>query len=352
MAVDAHPAYQSQALGKERVRQAEGSVELDFVQHHHAHIASCLGENQYPRTARKVVGIVLDELGFADTENDAYLSNPNHIASKGNDHKVGAEHKIWGGEVLVANYNEAINFGGLTPVPLLGGDKANTQPWRNTFAHLHKAIGYKTLLQDFSMLEPVQALKHKPIESLLYMQNYALSAPLSSSCGRLFDAVAYLIGAFSNEEISYEGQAALALSALVCNQSFSELAPYNFEIEDIGGRLQINPKPMWIELLNDLVRQVPKSMISQRFHSGLANAFACVASNICKSQNIHTVALSGGLFTNKRLSAELEHKLMAYGLTVLTQSLAPSNDGGIALGQALIAASRELDRRKGAELCV
>ncbi len=345
IAVDANPEYKSSQLGCERLQQFQGISTLEAVQHHHAHIASCMGENLYSRNNGNVIGIALDERGYANTKSDPYLSLNVDISTVDKSHRVGGEHQTWGAEILIADYNKATNFGGLKAIPLLGGDLANVQPWRNAFAHLHQAIGYKTLQNNFSSLLPIQRFQKKPIDTLLYMQNHAFNAPLTSSCGRLFDAVAYLIGAFEEEEISYEGQVAMMLESLVTNQSFSDVSPYTFEILDTGGRLQIDPAPMFVEMLNDLIMNVPKGMISQRFHSGLAASFAHVVSILSTVHNIDTAALSGGVFVNKRLIQELACKLEEQGLTVLTHSALPSNNGGLSYGQALIAASRELARR-------
>lgn len=352
VAVDAHPEYKSSKLGYERKQQFDGICEHEVVQHHHAHIASCMGENLYPRNSGKVIGIALDEQGYANINSDPYFLLQGDISQQDVFGKLANEHQTWGAEVLIADYNTAVNLGGLRPIPLLGGDPANVQPWRSAFAHLHQAMGYKKLVKDFSLLPSVERFQKKPVDMLLYMQNHLFNAPLSSSCGRLLDAASYLLNLFKDEEISYEGQAALLLESLVTTRSFSDLLPYNFAVVKTGGRFQIDPAPMWIEMLTDLMRQVPKSIISQRFHSGLATSFAEVASTLAIANKIDTVVLSGGVFSNKRLLVELERKLEEFGLNVLTHSALPSNDGGLSYGQALIAASRELDRRCGAELCI
>lgn len=263
------------------------------VQHHHAHLAACLGENLWPLDGGPVVGIVLDGLG------------------------LGLDGTLWGGEVLLGDYRKVARLAHLLPCALAGGDAASRQPWRNAVLRLDQAG-----LADWAdRLFPDQ-----PRRTLRAMAAKGVNAPLSSSVGRLFDAVAACLGLCPQEQ-SYEGEAALRLEALAGPPG----PGYAF-----GPGL--DPAPMFRALVQDLARGTAPATMAARFHDGLAAAYADLARAAVDGGAARAVALSGGSMQNLRLSRALDSALQ--GLPLLTHAKVPTNDGGLAFGQALIALGR------------
>ena len=187
IAVDMHPDYLSSNLGRERA--AADGCRIEEVQHHHAHIASCLAENAIPLGTRPVLSIALDGLG------------------------LGPDGTLWGGEFLLADYKTFERVGCFPPVTMPGGAQAVRQPWRNTFAHLDAAIGWERCKRNHAGLELVRTLDTKPLATLAAMMHKGINSPRSSSCGRLFDAVAAAVG-ICQDAVSYEGEAAIALESI------------------------------------------------------------------------------------------------------------------------------------------
>lgn len=284
VACDLHPGYRAS-------REAEGmGLQVIRVQHHHAHLAACLAENLWPMDGGSVAGIVLDGLGLGD------------------------DGSIWGGEVLLGDYKGFRRISHLKPAPLPGGDAASRQPWRNALARLDQAGLGAVADQLFAQL---------PRETLRAAMAQGVNAPLSSSAGRLFDAVAALLG-IAAEAQSYEGQAAMQLEALAGPPG----AGYAF-----GSGL--DPAPMFRTIVQDLSNGTSPALIAARFHDGLAQAFAAEARALVEGGQARAVALSGGCYQNARL---LTATLTALeGLPVLIHREVPANDGGLALGQAVIA---------------
>lgn len=284
VACDLHPGYRA-------TREAEGmGLPVIRVQHHHAHLAACLAENLWPLNGGPVAGIVLDGLGLGD------------------------DGTIWGGEVLLGNYKDFQRISHLKPAPLAGGDMASRQPWRNALMRLDQA----------GLAEVADALfPDLPRETLRAATAREVNAPMSSSAGRLFDAVAAILGIVADTQ-SYEGEAAMRLEALAGPSGDG----YAF-----GPGL--DPAPMIRTLVQDMAKGVPPATIAARFHDGLAQAFAAEARALVDSGQAHAVALSGGCFQNARL---LTATLTALnGLPVLVHREVPANDGGLALGQAMVA---------------
>lgn len=320
LAVDAHPDYLSAKAGREQA--ASSGCRIEEIQHHHAHIAGCLAENGISLETRPVLGIALDGLGF------------------------GPDGTLWGGEFLLADYKSFERAGCFQPAAMPGGSQAVRQPWRNTFAHLDAAIGWERCKHVHSGLELIRYLDTKPLASLAAMIRHGINAPLSSSCGRLFDAVAAAIG-LCRDAASYEGQAAIELENCVDSQALA--APEAYPVATImpagssPGLLMMNFRPLWEAILDDLERKTPPGMIAARFHKGLVQAIAAMARQIFDrhGQRLEqAVALSGGCFQNKILLEGVCQALHRLGLRVLTHSLVPPNDGGLALGQAAAAAAR------------
>ena len=323
IAIDRHPEYRSAKFGRASAR--DKGLPLVEVQHHHAHVAACLAENGRPLAAPPVLGIVLDGLGWGDDDT------------------------IWGGEFLLADYRDNRRLGTFKPVAMPGGDTASREPWRNLYAHLTAEIGWAELAMNFGELEIYDDLAARPRATLDAMIASDTNAPKASSCGRLFDAVAAALG-IRREHQGHEGDAACRLEALVCERTRREeddALAYPFSIPTLpgSGLPYIEPLAMWHALLGDLILDTPPPVIAARFHKGLAKIIAAMAVKLRgDDQRFDTVALSGGCFQNKVLFEETAARLRDAGFAVLSHSQVPMNDGGLALGQAAIAAARLIGR--------
>jgi hydrogenase maturation protein HypF len=303
VAADLHPEYLSSKYARET------GLTLIEVQHHHAHVAACLAENNRPLDAPPVLGVVLDGLGW------------------------GEDGTIWGGEFLLADYRLARRVATFKPVAMPGGTAAVREPWRNLYAHL-MAAG----------LQPEHP--HPLIEAMI--QN-GINSPLSSSCGRLFDAMAAALGVCCDQQ-QYEGEAAARLEAMAgVAPNEDDACAYlmqlsNTPISDNAGHscrvACIDPGPLWQAVLHDLTRGTERETIAARFHKGLAIAVADMTRSLAEHMPFDTVALSGGCFQNLILFEQTERRLREAGFTVLSHSTVPTNDGGLALGQAAVAAAR------------
>jgi hydrogenase maturation protein HypF len=320
IAVDLHPEYLSTKLGKElALVREEGyskTVPLLYIQHHHAHIAACMVENGVPLDSPPVLGVAFDGLGY------------------------GEDGTLWGGEFLLADYRQFKRLATFQPVAMIGGKQAIKEPWRNTYAQLISNFSWEDLKQHYSNLEIIKFLEQKPLQILDRVIEKQINSPQTSSVGRLFDAVAAAIGICS-EKCSYEGQAAIELEA-VCDPTFFKNPTtfgYSFTIELTDNLYNINSRTMWQALLNDLQQQVPQSIIAAKFHLGLANTVVETVKLLCQGNNINCVALSGGVFQNHILLEQVTTQLKALNIKVITHSLVPTNDGGLSLGQAAIAAA-------------
>ncbi len=316
LAVDAHPEYLSNKAGDEIANEC--ALDLQLIQHHHAHIASCLADNNYPLGGGSVLGIVLDGLGYGDDQT------------------------LWGGEFLLADYHQSSRLAHFRPIALLGGTIAMKQPWRNTYAHIQACLGWDWVKKQYAELNLVQMLSQKSLVTFDAMLGKNMNCPLASSAGRLFDAVAAAVGICS-EQIQYEGQAAIELEASITEQAWADAqqSPYPFLLE--GGVL--DPAPMWKALLEDLSNITAIASISARFHKGLSLAVQQLASQLANDNKINTIVLSGGVFQNKTLFEDVKQGLEQQ-FTVLTHRNVPANDGGIALGQAVIAATRMMREKQ------
>ncbi|MFP5269536.1 carbamoyltransferase HypF [Coleofasciculus sp.] len=318
IATDKHPEYLSTKLGQELA--TANHLTLHPIQHHHAHIAACMAENSIPLNTSPVLGIALDGLGY------------------------GEDGTLWGGEFLYADYRKFQRLGRFKPIAMIGGEQAIYQPWRNTYAHLMAALNWETLQQEYGDLDLIQFLDQKPRPLLNQLMEKGINAPLASSTGRLFDAVAAALG-ICRAECSYEGQAAIEMEALVTQDSLNyvkELAVYPFEIGNLdkGTPFELEPRPLWLALLEDLKQNVPKSLIAAKFHQGLADAIANMVQQLSPDLISNHVILTGGVFQNRILLTQVSENLEKMGMKVLTQSVVPPNDGGLSLGQAVIAAAQ------------
>lgn len=328
---DEHPNYRSKQLAEELCDELQLNHNLHQVQHHHAHLASCLGENRWPLLGPPVVGIALDGVGFG-------ANNHSHTPSKRE-----LDCQLWGTEIFIADYRQYLRVGTLKPTPLPGGDAAMRSPWRNLVAHLYSHIGWQDASRCLSGLHVFEKINNPMLPTLLRMLETQLNSPLSSSCGRLFDAVAASVQICLDRDITYEGQAAMELQSKIRPIHLHEAKPYPFAINDLEWGKQIDPAPFWRALLNDLASHCEAGIIAARFHLGLAAVLAQVAVDCARSHNINTVALSGGVMQNKLLLTRLKDELEKNGLSVLIQRTLPSNDGGLSFGQALVACARLSD---------
>ena len=312
IAVDAHPGYRSTQLGR---RWAERErIMLTEVQHHHAHIASVLADNHWPRDAGPVLGIALDGLGYGD------------------------DGTLWGGEFLMADYTGYRRIAHLKPAPMPGGVKAILEPWRNTWAHLRTHLGWEAFMDRWGDGELAVWLSGQPLTAFEQMAALNINSPLSSSCGRLFDAVAAALDV-RREAISYEGQAAIELEALAL-QAADERGAYPLTTDLSGDVAILDPSPLWREMLDDMARRIDPARIAMRFHRGLAFSVAALARGLCERHNLTTIALSGGVFQNRTFTERLLDTLRQSGVKVLVHRQVPTNDVGLSLGQAAVAAAR------------
>ncbi len=302
VAYDLHPDYLST-----RWARAQTGVRLVGVQHHHAHIASCMAENHLDG---RVIGIALDGTGY------------------------GTDGHIWGGEVLLAGYSEFDRAAHLDYVPMPGGAKAIQEPWRMGIGYLAHHFGREFLDLKIPFLEGRDRLE---IEVLLRMIDRGVNTPLTSSCGRLFDAVAALAGI--REHVNYEGQAAIELE-MAMEEAGKEAGGYPISLREADGCWRIDTRPMFEELMRDLEQGAPAGRISLRFHQGLVEVFAKIAVILRERTGLNRVCLSGGSFQNAYLLENLIVRLEESRFEVFTQAEVPAGDGGLSLGQALVAAHR------------
>ncbi len=297
VAHDLHPLYLSSRLAAQLPLPKIG------VQHHHAHVASCMAENGL---RGKVIGVAFDGTGY------------------------GTDGQIWGGEFLTADFVGFERCAYFRYVPLPGGDAAVRQPWRSGLSWLRETFG--TALPG--ELPLFQQVPERDIALVSRMMACGVNTVLTSSCGRLFDAVASLIGL--RQEVTFEGQAAIELE-MAAVQGVSDR--YSFEI-DSGEPLQIDMRPAIREIVRDLPNlrnREGKRVIASRFHNTIAAVIAEVCRRIRERERLNRVCLSGGTFQNLYLLEHTVALLRKMDFDVFLHSLVPPNDGGISLGQAVIA---------------
>jgi hydrogenase maturation protein HypF len=299
IAYDLHPNYLATNYAIDRA--AKDGIPAIGVQHHHAHIASCMAEYGLPSDA-EVVGISFDGTGYGD------------------------DGAIWGGEVLVSGYFVYERAYHLCYVPLPGGDKAVREPWRVALAWIQKAG-----LEIEHLPDLIGSIDRGVLDVVQQQIDLDINCPLTSSMGRLFDAIATIVGIRS--VVNYEAQAAIELEALV---DPSETGLY--EIEIVEG--VIDPSPLIRSVISDLKNGMSRSIISAKFHNSLAKMVVGVCEQIRESRGIDQVVLSGGVWQNMALLGKVVPHLRKEGYSVLIHREAPTNDGGIALGQLAVAHHR------------
>jgi hydrogenase maturation protein HypF len=311
IAYDMHPAYLSTRYAKGLL---VGPDALIPVQHHHAHIASCLADNGWKQDAGPVIGVAWDGTGY------------------------GTDGRIWGGEFFVTDYEHFRRAGHLEYLPMPGGEAAIRNPIRLAYGYLYALRGQIPLI-DASLDQEELRIIQRQIDR-------GLNCPLTSAGGRLFDAVSALLGIRTH--VSYEAQAAMELeaAALAAGQGQrNRLAAYPFVIEfdaandneaPLNLRL-IRLRETFESLLADREARVPAGVIAWRFHLTVADMICAMCEQIAQDTGLRTVALSGGCFQNRLLLAFVLPRLQQGGFEVLLHRQVPCNDGGISLGQAVIA---------------
>ncbi|BCS96772.1 carbamoyltransferase HypF [Desulfoluna limicola] len=301
VAHDLHPDAAST-----RYAQSLKGVDLVPVQHHHAHIAACLADND---ADGPVIGIALDGTGY------------------------GTDGTIWGGEVLLVEGNSFQRAAHLAGTPMPGGDAAVKAPWRMTAAHLlhhgiltAEEVGHRLPL-------PGHLFPTETVTLIKQMMEKGINSPTTSSMGRLFDAVSALIGTCTH--VTFEGEAAIRLQAAAEKAWPQE--PYPFSWHGEADTRIIHTASMFKGILDDMDKTRPVEQIAARFHATLVELFTVLCQKIRKETGLDRVALSGGVFQNRLLLREMLHALKNERFTVFTHHRVPAGDGGLSLGQAIVA---------------
>ncbi len=312
---DLHPGYLSTQWAKEWAQERD--LPLLAVQHHHAHVAGCMAEHGL---AGPVIGLALDGTGY------------------------GSDGKIWGGEVLLSRLDSFERFAHLEYVPMPGGEAAIREPWRTAFGAL-RAAGFDATSAETAALA---GATEKEARVLARMIERGVNAPLTSSLGRLFDAVAAVV--LGRRVVDYEAQAAMELEGVAVDEPDDEPG---YAMEFVGGDwaarepARICTASLWRELVADLRAGVSRARIAARFHAGVAAAFVQASVLARTATGVNRVALSGGCMHNRRLARLLRVKLEAEGFEVFQHAQVSPGDGGLSYGQAAVAAAM-LNRSKSA----
>ncbi|MGB4291405.1 MAG: carbamoyltransferase HypF [Bacteroidales bacterium] len=294
IACDLHPDYLSSVYAGEL--EKEYNIPVIKVQHHHAHIASCLVEN---RLDEKVIGISFDGTGY------------------------GTDGNIWGGEFLVADIREFVRYTHFDYIPLPGGDKVADEPWRTAFSYIYKYFGNSF---NYEKIPAFRSVGRQSMEIIREMIDKNINTPLSSAAGRLFDAVSALLGLCTVS--SFDSEAPMRLESAI-KETTDDYFPF-----ELTETLSFAPA---IKAILEESEKNELSYISAKFHNTVARASLVVAEKIRTEMSINKVVLSGGVFQNKYLLEKTSELLSEAGFDVFTNMLVPANDGGIALGQLAVA---------------
>jgi hydrogenase maturation protein HypF len=301
IAYDMHPEYLSTKFARALADASPGLNPVP-VQHHHAHTVSCLVDNGLQE---RVIGVSLDGTGY------------------------GMDGCIWGGEFLVADYNGFDRLGHFQYVPLPGGTAAIERPYRMAISYLVSLLGEESLNQNLPFLKAIDSIEIELIKKQIQRK---INSPLTSSCGRLFDAVSALIGI--RDRIDYDAQAAIELEMLADE---TESNSYPFAIQEKEGVHIVHFDELFIAIINEINRGVYRARIAMKFHNTMTRIVTEMCQRLSRKTGIKKVALSGGVFQNRLLLKLTVSALEKAGFSVLTHSNVPTNDGGISLGQAVIA---------------
>ncbi len=313
IAYDLHPDYLSTRWALE-----QDSISRIGVQHHHAHIASCLAEYGYDE---KVIGLSLDGTGY------------------------GTDGQIWGGEILLADLVSFERMGHFAYRSMPGGEKAIQEPWRMAVAYLYEAFrqngdtqkGEDHFIQKLKQLPFTEMIDLSRLRPVIRMIQHNMNLVQTSSLGRLFDGAAALTGL--RERVAFEGQAAMefemAMGGLTWDGDVKR--GYDFKTEEHDHMIIISPDRVIQQIVEDISSGISVGEISYRFHVGLLRLFLNLCQQVRDQTGVHVVALSGGCLQNRFLLENLSNILENGGFEVLTHSHVPTNDGGLALGQAVVA---------------
>ncbi|RST18346.1 carbamoyltransferase HypF [Streptomyces sp. WAC05374] len=304
IACDMHPAFRARVLAA--TDRPEDVVE---VQHHHAHMAACMAENQLSGTT---VGVVFDGAGY------------------------GEDGTIWGGEFLLGDFREVRRAAHLRPVPLLGGDRAVAEPIRTGYALALQALGGPdAALGAFPALGTLDERQRAVFAT---MAERGIQSPPVTSMGRLFDGVAALLGVCGYAE--YEAQGPIELEGLL-GRDLTMTQPYVFGVEPgDGGAEVVDPRPVIRAVAADLARGTPLEAVSRRFHSAVVSMVVKRCAALRERHGVTQVVLSGGVFLNEFLQVNALVELRRAGFAAFAHRLVPPNDGGLALGQVMVADAR------------
>ncbi len=326
IAYDMHPDYLATKYAKSQISNLKSQIP---IQHHHAHIAACLADNGWSPDDGPVIGVAWDGTGY------------------------GSDGRIWGGEFLVADYHGFRRAGHLEYLPMPGGEAAIRNPYRLAIGYLYALTGQLPSFRPPTVPPNPSTLLRtgfggeggEELRIIRQQIDKGINCPQTSAGGRLFDAVAALIGV--RERVTYEAQAAIELEMAAQIQypiSNIQIAGYPFGIEESDGGKVIRLRGLFDALLADLRGEVAVGEMAYRFHVTVAEMIGAMCERIARETGLRTVALSGGCFQNRLLLALVVPRLREVGLRVLLHRQVPCNDGGISLGQAVIA-SFTVERR-------
>jgi hydrogenase maturation protein HypF len=301
IACDMHPEYLSTKYARELADESPG-LSLVPVQHHHAHIVSCMVDNGLEEP---VIGVAFDGTGF------------------------GTDGCIWGGEFMLVDYRSFQRLGHLQYVPMPGGEAAVKKPYRMAIGYLLSILGESALRNNLPLM---QYLDSREIDIIKKQITRGLNSPLTSSCGRLFDAVSALVGV--RGQVDYEAQAAIELEAIADED---EAGYYPFDIATKNGMEIVQSGRLFEAIINDLDKGCTREIISARFHNTMPQVVVEMCQRFARRTGVSKVALSGGVFQNRLLLRLTVAALEKAGLSVLTHRQVPTSDGGVSLGQAVIA---------------
>ncbi|MBL4935274.1 carbamoyltransferase HypF [Clostridium sp. YIM B02515] len=305
LAFDLHPDYASTIYSEDYVTPKIG------IQHHHAHIASCLAEN---KIKSKVIGIAFDGTGY------------------------GTDGTLWGGEFFICDTLDFKRLAHLDYIKMPGGEMAIKEPWRMGASYVHEAykrIPNNEFKKNYELNALIKILFADKGLNLIKILESSLNNIKTSSMGRLFDAVSSIIGI--NQAVTYEGQASIELENII-NKTVTGYYPFNIVYEDES--YIIEPYETILSIIKDKINNVESSEISAKFHNTIVEITYNICSLIRNKTNINEVALSGGVFQNSYLLVNVVKRLKEDGFAVYTNKSIPINDGGISFGQIVIANER------------
>jgi len=302
IAHDLHPEYQST---KYAFNLPPNTYHLTAIQHHHAHIASCLVENELRN--EKVIGIAFDGTG------------------------LGSDNTLWGAEFLVCDYKGFTRKAHLAQIPLIGGERAILEPWRLSATWLYRIYKEKMLSLGIEFIKKINKDKWKVLQEA---DSKNINSPQASSLGRLFDAAASLI--FAKYKVNFEAELAIELEKLALSYKHRAMS-YRFGILKKNAGYIIDPQPVFKGIAMDLKNREPKAKIACRFHLTVAKMIAKMSVILRKDTGIKKVVLSGGVFQNNLLLTLALDLLYKEGFSVILHKKLSCNDSCLSLGQAVVA---------------